>query len=49
VVLGSSDIIVGSVVNLVDWVKAAPLGPKTTAWLEGLRARDAWKRVAAQG
>lgn len=46
--LSIADIIAGSVVNLVDRVKAAPLGPKSSAWLDGLRSRDAWKRVAAQ-
>jgi glutathione S-transferase len=43
-----ADVIAGSVVNLVSRVNAATLGPRTTSWLDGLRARDAWKRVAAQ-
>lgn len=42
-----ADVIVGSVVNLVQRVNAATLGPKTSAWLEALRGRDAWKRVMA--
>lgn len=43
-----ADVIVGSVVNLVQRVNAATLGPKTAAWVERLRGRDAWKKVAAQ-
>jgi hypothetical protein len=37
------------VVNVTQRVNAETLGPKTTAWLDGLRAREAWKKVAAQG
>ena len=52
-VVGSSftvaDVNVGSVANLVTRVNAAPAGPKTAAWLEMLRARPAWVRVAAAG
>jgi len=46
--LSVADFIAGSMVNLAERVNAAKFGPKTTAWLEGLRAREAWKRVAAQ-
>ena len=44
-----ADINAGSVVNLAQRVNAATLGPKTTAWIDGLRAREGWKKVAAQG
>jgi glutathione S-transferase len=47
--LSVADIIAGSVVNLAQRVNAGTLGPKSIAWIDGLRAREAWKKVAAQG
>jgi glutathione S-transferase len=44
-----ADVIAGSVVNFVDRAGAGTLGPRTTAWLEGLRSRASWNKVAAQG
>lgn len=44
-----ADVNVGSVVNLALRVSAGEGGPKTTAWIERLRARPAWQRVAAAG
>lgn len=42
-----ADLNVASVVNLASAMAAGKLGPKTAAWLDGLKARPAWKKVAS--
>ncbi|HEY5923520.1 MAG TPA: glutathione S-transferase family protein [Kofleriaceae bacterium] len=44
-----ADINVASVVNLAAAFGAGTLGPKTKAWLDGLKARPAWQKVAKGG
>ncbi len=44
-----ADLNVGSVVNLAAAFKAATLGPRVQAWLDALKARPAWQKVAARG
>jgi len=47
--LSVADINAGSVVNLALRVNAATAGPKTAAWIEGLRARPAYKKATTAG
>lgn len=47
--LSVADVNVGSVVNLTLRVGAATAGPKVTAWIEAMRARPGYQKVAAAG
>jgi len=42
-----ADLNVASVVNLAAAMASGVLAPKTAAWLDGLKARPAWKKVAS--
>ncbi len=42
-----ADVIAGSVVNLALRAGAATAGPKTTAWMESLRARPAYQKAVS--
>jgi glutathione S-transferase len=42
-----ADLNVASVVNLVPSFNAGKLGPRVAAWLDAMKARPAWKKVAA--
>jgi len=42
-----ADLNVASVVNLAAAMAGGKLGPATAAWLDGLKARPAWKKVAS--
>ncbi len=44
-----ADLTVASVVNLAVAMCGSKLGAGTTAWFEPIKARPAWKKVAAQG
>jgi glutathione S-transferase len=44
-----ADLNVASVLNLVTAMGIAKLGPKVQAWFDPIKARPAWKKVAAQG
>lgn len=44
-----ADLNVASVVNLAAAMGIAKLGPKAQAWFDPIKARPAWKKVAAQG
>jgi glutathione S-transferase len=44
-----ADLHVASVVNLAVSMWGAKLGPKAQAWFDPIKARPAWKKVAAQG
>jgi len=47
--LSVADVNVGSVVNLALRIGAATAGPKVTAWIEMLRARPGYQKVASGG
>jgi glutathione S-transferase len=47
--LSVADVIAGSVVNLALRAGAATGGPKTTAWIEALRARPGYQKAATGG
>ena len=47
--LSVADLNAGSVVNLAAAFKAGTLGPRVQAWLDALKARPAWKKVATVG
>jgi len=47
--LSVADVIAGSVINLTMRVNAATAGPKTTAWMEALRARPAYQKATTGG
>jgi len=47
--LSVADLNVGSTVNLAAAFGAAKLGPRVQAWLDALKARPAWKKIATVG
>ncbi|MBV8759639.1 MAG: glutathione S-transferase family protein [Deltaproteobacteria bacterium] len=40
-----ADVNVAATMNLIAATGAAPLGPKTKAWFEGIKARPAWQKL----
>jgi glutathione S-transferase len=47
--LSVADLNLASVVNLVAAFQAAILGPRVQGWLDGMRVRPAWKKIATAG